>query len=493
MTIRVCHENYPEAVLTDLKKDDFAVFHCHVLQWYLPGRPSLKLLVLALADNCDQPADGGTDQRAEQAALKLVVTQYSSETEEFLESLDISGGGLNADLLSSLAAAWQVPVIDLAGPLGLEPVAIPKPWGQEIWYTGMEQRGLSLVSDGRYSIPLAWLIAVFPTFLMGGISKDNSDSSRETVGPNLLKILDPLPEPVYGDLYFELHEKKREVYVVTHIDGQAWPEDVGAIRYGFSAQARGCYDSEATFRSAYLDAVSAYGKLRKQIDIEIDKMRLRDGLGLNEAVSAEQAKIWERELPPELMAEEVVLREEMDSFTELIPLSLGDVVKVPLLTPHALQHGVRTVEFQTPVYERKILSFAQKVLTQNDWDTAEAIELIPMESGHDPNHGQNAEPALHNSLPVVEDSAGVRCEEVVIFEDFQVHRVTLQSGAKWKLPGSGAYALVMTIEGMLSLAEQQIGQEQAVFVPASSQEVNLQNLASAPCVALISQPCDPIG
>ncbi|MBV1931890.1 MAG: hypothetical protein KUG71_09250 [Porticoccaceae bacterium] len=485
MTIRVSHENYPETVLADLGKGGFAVFRCNLTQWYLPGKPLLELLVVALADYSDHPADQGADQRA----LKLVVTQHSSAAEQALAGLDITGGGLSVDVLSSLAAAWEVPVIDLAGPLVLEPVAIPKPWGQEIWYTGMEQRGLSLVTDGRHSIPLAWLIAVFPAFLMGAISKEKSGLNGEMVEPNLLKILDPLPEPVYGDLYFELHEEKREVYVVTHIDKQVWPEGVGAIRYGFSTVARGRYRSESAFRSAYLEAVSAYRELRKQIDADIDKMRTRDGLGLNEAVSAEQAKIWQRELPPELIAEEVSLRDEMDGFTELRSLSLGDVVKVPLLTPHALQHGVRTVEFQTPVYERKILSFAQKVLTQNNWDTAEAMELMPMESEQDLNPGQAPEPALNNPLVEFEDSAEVRCEQVVVFEDFQVQRITLQPGAEWLLPGNGAYSLVMTIQGVLSLSGQQVRHEQAVFVPVSCGDINLQNLAAGPCVALISQPC----
>jgi hypothetical protein len=66
----------------------------------------------------------------------------------------------------------------------------------------------------------------------------------------------------------------------------------------------------------------------------------------------------------------------MDDFTWLKPVSVGDVVQVPRLLPHALQHGVRVVEFQTPVYERKILSFGQRVLTQGHWDTEEAVDQM---------------------------------------------------------------------------------------------------------------------
>lgn len=477
MVIPVSHETYSETVLENLEKGAAAAFYYHFSQWYLPGKPILELLVVAVADHRDPQV------------LRLVITEAFSEAEQTLAGLEITGEGLSVETLSSLATAWQVPMIDLAGPLRLEPVVISKPWGQEIWYTGMEQRGLSLVTDGRHSIPLAWLIAIVPTFLMGVTSKNESDSNGEIGAPNLLKILDPLPEPVYGDLYFELHEEKREVYVVTHIDKRAWPEGIGAIRYGFSAVARGRYNSEAAFRSAYLEAVSAYRVLRKQIDADIDKMRIRDGVGLKEAVSAEQAKIWLRELPNELMTEEALLREEMDSFTELKPLSLGDVVKVPLLTPHALQHGVRTVEFQTPVYERKILSFAQKVLTQDNWDTAEAIELMPTAGERNLNLERALELGLNDQLVALEDSAGVKREQVVLFEDFQVQRITLNSRAIWILPRTQAYSLVMTIQGVLSIAGQEVRQEQAVFVPASCGGVNLQNLAAETCVVLISWPC----
>jgi hypothetical protein len=168
----------------------------------------------------------------------------------------------------------------------------------------------------------------------------------------LLKILDPSSTPVLGDLYFELHEEKREVYVVTHIDREAWPDGVGYIRYGFAPERVGQFANEAEFRSAYLAAVQAYESVRRALD------------SLPEGAEPDR----------ELLALEPVLREGMNSFTGLRALRVGDVVEVPLLVPHALLHGVRTVEFQTPTYERKILSFAQKVLTQDHWDTTVGVE-----------------------------------------------------------------------------------------------------------------------
>src|SRR5690625_7657891 len=57
-----------------------------------------------------------------------------------------------------------------------------------------------------------------------------------TLFPYTTLFRSPLPVEVVGDLYFELHEEKREVYVVTSIDPQAWPEGIGAIRYGRSEE-----------------------------------------------------------------------------------------------------------------------------------------------------------------------------------------------------------------------------------------------------------------
>ena len=92
--------------------------------------------------------------------------------------------------------------IVLDKPLALDPVTVEKPWGEEIWFSGIEERGVSS-SNG---IPITFLVEIFGEFL--GCSKP----------PILLKVLAPNPEPNLGDLYFELHEKKTEVYVVTNIN-----------------------------------------------------------------------------------------------------------------------------------------------------------------------------------------------------------------------------------------------------------------------------------
>ena len=245
----------------------------------------------------------------------------------------------------------------------------------------------------------------------------------------LLKILDPAAEPVTGDLYFELHEEKREVYVVTAVDPRAWPDGTGAIRFGFSAQKRADYRDDDAFREAYLEAVLRYEAVRRAIDAGAD------------------------DADPRLDQQERQLRAEMDAFTDLRPLRVGDVVRVPLRLPHSLQHGVRTIEFQTPVYERKILSFCQQVLTQDHWDTREAVPMMSLE------------PASGDDLVRVHDAPGHRVEKIVDFEDFEVFRITLADGRVHTLTTAGSYALAITVTGTLAAGGCMAGAEEALLLP----------------------------
>jgi mannose-6-phosphate isomerase class I len=138
---------------------------------------------------------------------------------------------------------------------------------------------------------------------------------------------------------------------------------------------------------------------------------------------------------------------------------------------------VRTVEFQTPVYERKILSFAQKVLTQDEWDTLEAVELMSLESEQ------------KDDLELLEDGSTVKREQIVTFDDFEVQRITLKTKETWTVPDVGSYRLMMTIQGVLKVGGQQVAQEEAVFIPANCRDIQMQSSSEEPCVVLISQPC----
>jgi mannose-6-phosphate isomerase class I len=268
----------------------------------------------------------------------------------------------------------------------------------------------------------------------------------------LLKILDPLPDEVLGDLYFEMHEVKQEVYVVTHVDQQAWPGGEGGIRFGFNQALRKSFASDEVFKQAYLQAVKNYQHVRIQIDSLLDK---------------------KLSLPVDLVNQEKVLRQKMEVFIAIKKIRLGDVITVPCFTPHSLQHGVRTVEFQTPVYERKILSFAQKVLTQNHWDTEEALQKIALDAPRE------------SPLKVLEKTATVYRERVVQFDDFKVERITLANNAQLAFAG-GSYRLLLVVSGDINVAKLPLEAAQAKLLPAHA-EITISCLSKT-AVFLMAEP-----
>jgi len=410
-------------------------------QHYLPGKP-----VLQLAAACECSANG--------EILRACVTDR-------IEDLLALDGCSVADIAEKLAIA----VLDFSAPWRLQPVCIPKPWGQEIWFTGIEARGVSQVLSDTGCTPLSWALALDQQRVLG---------VQQSL--NLLKILDPLPDEVFGDLYFELHEQKREVYIVTQVDKRAWPDGAGAIRFGFSQDMREQFVSDAEFLEAYRRIVREYRAVRQALDNQMDTLRERDGIASHEPVPALQTSRWLAELPQDLQTQEASLRAKMDAFTAMKPLRVGDVLAVPLYTPHALQHGVRTVEFQTPVYERKILSFAQKVLTQNHWDTDEALQMAQLQT-----------PATE-PFPVLRESEGVKIEQIVQFEDFSVQRIHLSPGAEYSSAANGRYRLLMAVVGQVDCAGVLVMAEQAVLVPVSAGDVKLNNSGMTVVELLLAMP-----
>lgn len=368
--------------------------------------------------------------------------------------------------LEHVAAELRVAVLDFTQPLRLQPVHIPKPWGQEIWYTGMEARGVSQIVSETGGTPLSWVLSCFGHSVLGVQHQQL----------NLLKILDPLPEEVFGDLYFELHEKKREVYIVTHVDRSAWPDGVGAIRYGFSADKRKQFSDDAAFVAAYQQAVRDYALIRRDIDAQLDVLRERDGIAVNDPVGAKTMQQWLQSIASSQKEKERVQRKTMESFTALRLLHEGDVLAVPLRTPHALQHGVRTIEFQTPVYERKILSFAQKVLTQSHWDTEEALQLALLDTPADP------------VFPVLQNGSGITLEQIVQFDDFIVQRLQLTPNTHFECQTEGSYVLLIVVSGGVLCGDVRLAAEQAVLIPASAQTVVLKNKAPEEAVVLLARP-----
>ncbi|MGE0624265.1 MAG: hypothetical protein AB7I04_09345 [Pseudomonadales bacterium] len=304
----------------------------------------------------------------------------------------------------------------LDAPVRLLPVVVSKPWGREIWFTGMEARGESMVSGNGGELGLGSYLALAPDRLCG---------YRPIV---LLKILDPRADPVLGELYLELHEEKREVYVVTAVHPAAWPDGRGRIRYGVNQASRRAHGSDDAFRSAFLEALRTYRAVRDAVDAGADG----------------------------LAAEERAALEATRAFTDERSLAPGDVISVPTRVPHSLQHGVRVVEFQTPTYERLIVSSTQRVLTQTGWDSERAVALMHLDTPPQP----------------VPEPVAAGVDRIVAFEDFGVWRLRLPAGRVQSLPDHLPYAVAYCIEGRVQAGGRPapliLSDDQAAFIPGSA-------------------------
>ena len=338
----------------------------------------------------------------------------------------------------ALIATIEGVEISLDDPARLEPVVIDKPWGREIWYSGIEARGESRIVGSGGSVALSSYLALAPLRLCG---------RRPLV---LLKILDPRPEPLLGELYLEVHAEKREVYVVTALDPTAWPEGRGRIRYGIDQSCRQQFGNDEAFREAFANALIRYERARAALDESPDSAALA--------------------------TEERSAREATLEFTASRELSVGDVITVPNWLPHSLQHGVQVVEFQTPTYERFILSSSQRVLTQAHWDSTEAVRRLSL----DP-------PPVEITEPV-----GPGIERIARFDDFGVWRINPAAQRQIRLPAAVPYALAFCIEGELLLTGRtrslllQAGE--AAFVPLSAVDQPIRAGGDRTTLGLLAAP-----
>lgn len=344
--------------------------------------------------------------------------------------------------LEQAALKLNLNILNLRKPLDLAPIEVIKPWGSEIWFTGIEKRGVCTFSG----IPIPWLLDCFCELLMGSSSPP----------PLLLKILKPRNDEVLGDLYFEVHTEKTEVYVVTEVDPLAWPDGIGKIRFGFDPKKRSQFANETEFRNAYLAAVNDYRRIRVEIDQQTEGHTSPD----------------QSASPVSLMAQEVTARRTMEAFTSLRDLRPGDIVQVPPLTPHSLQHGVTVIEFQTPHYERYILSFAQRVLTQDHWDTEEALTLIDM--------------STTTPLNQVSDDL------IADFESFRVLRIQLRPDERLARIVTD-YAIIMAIIGITTITDEpktsrlELAPGSALFIPSEC-SIQLHNPGAVASTVLIAVP-----
>ncbi len=391
------------------------------------------------------------------ASMNTRVQKENSDAAESPEPL--KANQLHTSIRRSydlLVRTLDLPDIDLYRPLKLEPLVVKKNWGQEIWYTGIEERGVCSVQ----TLPLPWLLNIVGKHLTG----------QESNTPILLKILDPFPEAAYGDLYFELHTRKREVYIVTHVDTLAWPDGIGKIRYGFNKNLRDEYPDDKTFKRDYLNAVQDYQRIRRLIDAHLDDQK--EARHLRDPVPIKDQDAWKDQLDSKILENEKALRDRMEAFTSEYDLHVGDVIEVHPGTPHSLQHGVRVIEFQTPHYERKILYYTQKVLTQDHWDTGEVLDDLKIDW----------------QTPKILGNSGKK-ESCVIadFDEFSLTRYQIIPGERLTLDES-CYYLMIGVEGQLSIDNSLLESEEALYITALTGSVSIFNHGKTRAILLAAWP-----
>lgn len=333
-------------------------------------------------------------------------------------------------LVEDLAKKYGAAIISSVQPLRLEACEIKKPWGQEIWYTGVESRGVSRVVTSHGATEIPYALGMFPVPLIGESEPD----------PILFKILDPLPEEVFGDLYLEVHREKWETYLVLSIDKKAWPDGVGYLRAGLNAKEIEKWKKKQEGVPGLVEELKArieeYEGTRREIDDRLDKALGAKAKGGEWSREVQQAQL--NKMPAKLTEKEQRQRRSVEALLGRIPLKKGDVVVLPPGVLHSLQHGVKVAEFQTATYERLIAMFSQKVLTQTHWDTAAALETMSTEPYQVPEL---------TALP--EDQSGVTRHLLVDFPEFSVVRIVLDPNIE-RLDhpeGEGEYRLLYVVSG----------------------------------------------
>jgi hypothetical protein len=356
-------------------------------------------------------------------------------------------------LLDAVALNRQAVIVDSKQPLRLEVLKIPKPWGYEGWYTGVEKRGVVKVTDdfGKTELPCA--LTLFKKQMLAGHSESLI----------LLKTLNPVAEEAVGDLYFELHEKKWEVYVVTEIDNTAWPSGTGIIKAGLCPEKIEKYQqnhgNEWTTKLLhdFKSAVGEYEVIRRQIDDSQDQ------------------------ITKEMLAQELELRENASDFVGDLPVKVGDIISFPVLQIHSLRHGIKVIEFQTPHYERLILMFAQKVLTQNHWDTEEAINKMQADVYHPPK------------LECIQKSTGLAVERFNEFPQFAFDRICLEPNNSFKDQLDGKYHLLIVISGQAEVSPLKgkpivLNAEESLFMPVAMGSYRLESTGESQLICLKAAP-----
>lgn len=375
-------------------------FQCE--QYFLPGNPTVPLLALIALQL----------QRG-QIRIRLSLLALTPELRQQVEALPARSGDLEA-----LAQRWVAPWFTLGEPMALVPLALPRPWGREIRYTDVEAIGQAAVKVGGSRVPLHWLLALAPRRLAAG-------RQRHLIP---FRQLQPWSHEPLGDLYFEVHERRSEVYLVTGVDEAVWPGAKAAMRFGLNPQKRARYGDDRRFKADYLKAVRSYEQVRRAIDQRLERWGQAQGLDSSVPLRPAQYDEALAQVEPPLLAKELERRQVMDSFCALRSVGEGDVIRVPPGTPHSLLRGVDVIELQTSQQERQILSCNHKVMNQKPWDTEQALGHLSMDT-----------PAQHppKSWQV---TPGIQLERLAQVPGFSVFRLRLHAGESVSLKRIQSFA-----------------------------------------------------
>ena len=386
---------------------------------------------------------------------------------------DSSGSNIYLDESNNIEpmSKSQLTLIDFSYPFKLVSIDIPKPWGKEVWFTGIEKRGISKVMPhgATRNFRLSTLIKVFGQKFLENLSPS----------PILLKILAPHDDPNFGNLYYELHNEKQEVYIISKVS-PSWQNGVGRMKYGINSKKMSEFPSKDDFKNAFKDAVKNYEACRKKIDQFTDHYRAKLDFEVNENLDLKTLKSIRANMPTEIIDEEKNSKAKLEEFVGWLQLSVGDVVSVETRVPHSLQHGIEAIEFQSPVYERCIISFDQKVITQPGWDVDKAFGLMEMK------------PPAKKQLSVLTDSKSQLKERVVKFSDFEVSRVELRD--KINLDASSQHLLIYLLRGEVRFQKDENGEEitlnegEAYYVAPRKALSTLSRVDSKNPLILIASP-----
>jgi hypothetical protein len=370
----------------------------------------------------DRGPDGGT--------YRGVCTQSTPlSRDEVLQAFEYEP----LSLIEWAARRMEAAVVSNREPMRLEVCYVPKPWGREGWLTGIEKRGVSRVRSATGATALPYALGMFPVPISG----------EKQEPPILVKTLEPLPQPVYGDLYLEVHREKWETYVVLDVNREAWPEGVGRLRAGLDAEVMDTYRArdgslwERRLADDLSQAIRDYEQVRRRIDERLDVALRERGENPQEPVPPDRHRELLADVPADLRAEEEQRREAVERFVGRVPLHPGSVVTLPPGVLHSLQHGVKVIEFQTPTYERLIAMFAQKVLTQPHWDVQDAIALMEKAPYEAP------------TPEVLTREEGLSVQRIVDFPQFAVDRVALEMNRtlQTSTEGHNQYQLLVVTQG----------------------------------------------